>query len=145
MMWSLPMAVLAYFLQLYCRPALAGMEGFDELWAGYTSALGFLIVFRNSHGYARFWEGAALVQQMRGEWMNAISSVIAFCTQAEEKRVQVQEFQHLLVRLMSMLHCQALQQVCDLKDDSFEILDMNGLDQSSLEFLSQAEDRCEVV
>merc|ERR1712066_212550 len=27
------------------------------MWAGYTSVLGFLMVFRNNQAYTRFWEG----------------------------------------------------------------------------------------
>merc|ERR1740121_2637225 len=143
--WGLPAAFTCFMVHTYLREHLMDFEGFDKMWSGYTFVLGFLIVFRNSHGYARFWESATLIQQMRGEWMNAVSSVFAFCTQAEEKKSAVKDFQNLMVRLMSMLHCQALQQVCDLKDDSFEIIDINGLDRRSLEFLAKAEDRCEVI
>jgi len=143
-MWALPSAVLAVVFHMY-MPEELSLEGVDEIWSGYTFVLGFLIVFRNSQAYSRFWEGATLIQQTRGEWFNAVSSLFAFCSQAEEKKDKVTEFQNLLVRLMSMLYCQALQQICELKDDSLEIIDISGLDTDSLRFLTGTSDRCEVV
>lgn len=145
LVWGLPNAVMTFFIHRYLREYLGDLDGFEGMWSGFTVLLGFLIVFRNGQAYSRFWEGATLIQQMQGEWINAISSVIAFCSQAEERKKEVLEFQHLLVRLMSMLHCQALQKVCHLHDDSFEILDLRGFDVDSLDFLSHVDDRCEVL
>merc|ERR1719512_149322 len=77
--------------------------------------------------------------------MNAASSLIAFCSSEEKQKAQVAEFQHLVVRLMSMMHCQALQAVCDLTDDSFEIIDLRGFDEASLDFLARVDNRVEVL
>lgn len=120
-------------------------EGFDIMWSSYTFVLGFLIVFRNNQAYTRFWEGGTLVNQMRGEWMNATSSLMAFCNDSKEKKAEIAHFQHLLIRLMSMLHCCALQQVADLEDDSLEIISTRGLDHKWIKFLEECPDRCEVI
>merc|ERR1719345_532790 len=93
------------------------MGGVEVLWSGYTFVLGFLIVFRNNQAYSRFWEGATLFQQVRGEWLNATSSLVAFCDHSATRERDVNKFQHQLVRLVSMLHCSALQLVASVKDD----------------------------
>eukprot|EP00971_Amphidinium_carterae_P328024 6459700-Amphidinium_carterae.1 len=49
--------------------------------------------------------------QVRGQWMNAASCVVAFCSAVPEKQQDVEEFLHLFVRLMSLLFCTGLQQV----------------------------------
>lgn len=121
------------------------MDGVTTIWSGYTAVLGFLIVFRNNQAYSRFWEGATLVNQTRGEWFNAVSSLIAFCDMSEARKTEVEHFQALLVRLASLLHCSALQEVCEIEDASLEILDPTGLEQESMAFLEIAHDRCEII
>lgn len=151
-LWAAPNAILAVLLHIYARhdaeaehPAGVNMGGVNILWAGYTSVLGFLMVFRNNQAYTRFWEGATLINQVRGEWFNAVSSLFAFCSKSKEVTKEVQAFQNILIRLFSMLYCSALQQVCDLDDDTLEIIENSGMDHASLKFLHESNDRCEVL
>lgn len=148
--WAIPNAFLAIvyhflFQNGYTADDMQAAKNASIMWSGYTTVLGFLIVFRNNQAYQRFWEGATLINQVKGEWFNAISSLIAFCSKEQEKHVEVKQFQHLLVRLGSLLYCCALQQVCTHEDDSFETLSLDGIDTESLEFLMLANDRCEVI
>jgi len=117
----------------------------SQIWTGYNMALGFLLVFRTQQAYSRWWEGGTLLQQVRGEWYNATSSLIAFTAQGDERLQRVVHFQHLIVRLMSMLYCSALQQVAMMHDDRFEILNIDGLEEDSLRYLRMSQDRCEVL
>mmetsp|Transcript_44207 Transcript_44207/g.89294 ORF Transcript_44207/g.89294 Transcript_44207/m.89294 type:complete len:537 (+) Transcript_44207:112-1722(+) len=147
---AVPNAVLAMLMHTYLQYDrdgldLLNMNGVSFLWAGYTSVLGFLIVFRNSQAYTRFWEGATLIHQVRGEWFNAVSSLFAFCNRAEERKPEVKAFQHTLIRLVSMLYCSALQQICDLDDDCFEIIETQGMEADSLAFMRECNDSCEVL
>mmetsp|Transcript_112983 Transcript_112983/g.243392 ORF Transcript_112983/g.243392 Transcript_112983/m.243392 type:complete len:485 (-) Transcript_112983:46-1500(-) len=144
LVWAVPSAIFAGYLHLDGYGDVR-IEGVGELWSGYTFILGFLLVFRNNQAYSRFWEGATLIQQVRGEWFNAVSSLIAFCSKRPEKREEVEVFQHLLVRLMSMLYCAALQQVAVLDDNNFDIIDNEGMDTDSLLFLAESNDRCEII
>lgn len=124
------------------------LSGFSAVWSGFTFVLGFLVVFRTQQAYARYWEGATLLRQCRGEWFNATSSVVAFCTLDRERQAEVEEFQHLLIRLMSMLHCVGLQTIADMEDDHFDFIDIQGVDEGSLCFLASLPDknqRCEVI
>mmetsp|Transcript_52681 Transcript_52681/g.150153 ORF Transcript_52681/g.150153 Transcript_52681/m.150153 type:complete len:538 (+) Transcript_52681:103-1716(+) len=152
--WALPNAALAVGMHMLLydpdyeagdSTSLYAMSGLEMVWGSYTFVLGFLVVFRNNQAYTRFWEGATLINQVRGEWFNAVSSLFAWSSQAPEKQEQVHHFQQVLVRLASMLYCSALQQVCDLSDDTLEIIDTSGMDMESLAFLEDVNDRCEVI
>lgn len=144
--WSVPSAALAVVLNIFCKDAFA-MDNVSVMWSGYTAVLGFLMVFRNNQAYHRFWEGAALTQQVRGEWLNAVSSLMAFCNTDDERRSDVVRFSHFLIRLMSMLHCAALQQIACVEDNRFEIINPEGISTDSLKYLSEHDPdvRCEIV
>eukprot|EP00930_Biecheleria_cincta_P002217 TRINITY_DN103240_c0_g1_i1.p1 TRINITY_DN103240_c0_g1~~TRINITY_DN103240_c0_g1_i1.p1 ORF type:complete len:547 (-),score=96.76 TRINITY_DN103240_c0_g1_i1:185-1825(-) len=124
---------------------MSQMDGATILWSGYTAVLGFLVVFRNNQAYARFWEGATLVNQLRGEWFNATSALMAFCTRDPKYEKQVDDFQQLLVRLMSVLYCSALQQICELDENDLEVLDLGKVDDEALRFLEEVPDRCQII
>ena len=142
--WSIPMAVLAILLEIYWE-APNWTNGLKEVWASCSMVLSFLVVFRNNQAYSRFWEGATLMNEMRGEWLNVCTSLIAFCSADEAKAEQVRQFQELLVRLMSLLHCSALQAVCKLKDKRLELIDVYGIDVNSLRNLRDSINRCDVL
>jgi len=149
MMIGVPNAVVAVSLHIFLHDEEERddhqMVGVEILWSGFTFLLGFMLVFRNNQSFSRFWEGATLIHQIRGEWFNAVSNLIAFCTHDEAKKEEVEHFQHLLIRLSSMLYCCALQQVCELTDDTMEIIDVSTMDKDSLAFLKNANDRCEII
>lgn len=112
---------------------------------GFSFILGFLIVFRSQQAYSRWWEGGTLLQQLRGEWFNSFSCLIAFCNSATEKKQTVKEFQHQLVRLFSLLYGCALQQVASMDERKFELIDCEGFDYKSLKYLQDSYDRCEIT
>jgi predicted membrane chloride channel (bestrophin family) len=115
------------------------------LWAGFSSVLAFVLYFRSNVAYGRWWEGGTLLQQTRGEWFNAYSSLIAFTSPDPAKELEVEAYLHMLARLMSLLFCSALQQVSPDRDRAFPILDSNGLDSKSMKFLHESSDRVEVI
>lgn len=115
------------------------------IWGGFTTVLGVLISIRTNAAYQRFWEGARLVYLVRGEWFNCVSSLLAFCSDDPAMRTDVELFQNVLVRLASLLHGMALQHVCEVAEDSLEVLDTDGLNEESLIYLETVHDRCEVL
>lgn len=119
--------------------------GVRWIWSRYTFVLGFLLVFRNGQAYARFKMGTRELLEASEEWMDAASSLVAFCSHEDKFKEQVRHFVQLLVRLMSMLHCAALQAVSDKEDDSEEIIDPGGVDPAALDFLMKAENKVEVL
>mmetsp|Transcript_69749 Transcript_69749/g.167449 ORF Transcript_69749/g.167449 Transcript_69749/m.167449 type:complete len:630 (+) Transcript_69749:67-1956(+) len=150
--WALPAAIMCAIFNYTLRNAWTtefqqvGEASFAlTLLSSYNGVLGFLVVFRSQLAYARWWEGGTLLQQLRGEWFNAYSSLIAFCTVQEDKREQVESFQQLLVRLMSLLYGFALQQVSTMEQKDFEVFDLDGLDVEHLTFLKESVDKCEIT
>ncbi|CAE7349136.1 unnamed protein product [Symbiodinium natans] len=121
------------------------MQGIGTIWSGFSFVLGFLIVFRSNQAYSRFWESVTLFQQIGGEWLNAFSNLLCFCSRDPEKQDQVYEFRYFLSRLMSLLHCNTLQTLCELSDDSLEVLDIGGLNPKSLWHLEKSPDRSKTV
>lgn len=142
--WAIPNAVLAsvchYFL--HERAQSFRMEGLHYFWSGYTVTLSFLIVFRNNLAYNRYWEGAMSMAAIRGEWLNAMSSALAF---SNPDHKDVRKFQCLIGKLASLLYASALQKVCHLEDDVLEVLNTDGLSPKCLRHLFQCETKSEVL
>ncbi|CAE7798265.1 ATP6 [Symbiodinium sp. CCMP2592] len=133
-------------LSLLMKQLEVTMDNFSvsQAWAAYNAMLAFLVVFRTTQAYSRYWEGATKLKQVRGEWFGAASSLFAFCSRKEEKEDEVAKFQHLLVRLVSMLWATALEQLAG-HDLGFEVLDISGLSSESVAYVRQQEDKCEVI
>eukprot|EP00408_Alexandrium_pacificum_P010736 CAMPEP_0171222200 /NCGR_PEP_ID=MMETSP0790-20130122/35142_1 /TAXON_ID=2925 /ORGANISM="Alexandrium catenella, Strain OF101" /LENGTH=560 /DNA_ID=CAMNT_0011688141 /DNA_START=85 /DNA_END=1767 /DNA_ORIENTATION=- len=148
LIWAIPSAVLATVLHRFLESAgvkhnLVEQDG--QIWSTFYYVLGVLLVFRTNQAYSRYWEGATLLQQVRGEWFNAISSLFAFCSKDRKDRLKVERFQHLLVRLMSMLYCTALQKIALIPPEKFETISTLGIDPNSLAVLANADEQCEVL
>lgn len=111
----------------------------SQLWAAFSASLIFMISFRTNKAYARYWEGTTLLNQMFGEWFDAASCLIAFSTLSREKKAaQVADFRGTLVRLFSLLHGGALEEIAltDNEEFGYPSLDVGGLDQATLKYLS---------
>ncbi|CAD7965367.1 unnamed protein product [Amoebophrya sp. A120] len=102
----------------------------SAIWSSVSAVLLMLIQFRTSRGIARFWEGTGLMHMMRAEWFDTVSNCISFSIHAKQKSPvmhwRVVKFRHTLVRLMSLLHGFALEEM------SGNCIDVLTLDKSSL-------------
>eukprot|EP00406_Dinophysis_acuminata_P061812 CAMPEP_0179287606 /NCGR_PEP_ID=MMETSP0797-20121207/40353_1 /TAXON_ID=47934 /ORGANISM="Dinophysis acuminata, Strain DAEP01" /LENGTH=216 /DNA_ID=CAMNT_0020996545 /DNA_START=148 /DNA_END=799 /DNA_ORIENTATION=- len=115
--------------------------GGAEVWSAATVMLVFVIGFRTNRAYTRFWEAAGLLHQMRGEWFDTVSNCVTFSiTTKPEKKHDVREFRHALVRLMSLCHGIALEEVSDNQFD-LSTIDVLGLDLRTLEHLTNCSTR----
>merc|ERR1719162_518985 len=114
------------FLNEIVANALKG----TQLWAAMTTTLAFLIGFRTNKAYGRFWDGTTLLHQMWGEWFDAVSCLIAFSSTARKgKPVEVSNFRHTLIRLMSLCHGSALEEIAltDNEPEGYPCIDVGGL------------------
>lgn len=111
--------------------------GSSQLWAVSTSVLAILLAFRTNRAMARFWEGTGLLHQMRGEWFDSVSCCVTFSRAAlPTKFVEVHEFRHTIVRLMSLCHGSALEEIAGHGDDGeLETIDSFGLNIRTLKHL----------
>lgn len=160
---ALPSVVLSMLLQFFKgseRYPQGLIDTIQELnnssvWNCFTAVVFMLVAFRCNHAYRRFWEGITLLQQMRAEWFEACSNLIAFTRVGlkqhqdnPEYRNKVKEFSHILVRLMSLMHASALWQISGCEEE-FDCLDLDGVDSATLDFLWHCDschlNRAEVV
>eukprot|EP00928_Gymnodinium_smaydae_P033156 TRINITY_DN23828_c0_g1_i2.p1 TRINITY_DN23828_c0_g1~~TRINITY_DN23828_c0_g1_i2.p1 ORF type:complete len:491 (+),score=88.77 TRINITY_DN23828_c0_g1_i2:117-1589(+) len=112
----------------------------SQLWSAMTGALFFLIGFRTNKAYSRFWDGTTLLHQMFGEWFDAASCLFAFSHLARNKKPkEVGVFRHTLVRLMSLCHASALDEIAMTADapEGYPCIDVGGLDQTTLKWLKE--------
>mmetsp|Transcript_158219 Transcript_158219/g.303615 ORF Transcript_158219/g.303615 Transcript_158219/m.303615 type:complete len:597 (-) Transcript_158219:13-1803(-) len=109
----------------------------DGMWGGFIALVGFLVVFRTSQAYNRFWEGCSAVFTMRCEWYDAFASIMAYCKYGVDKKraADVLRFQNTLIRLFSFLHASALAELSVEGLTSFEIVQGLGVDRESLQAL----------
>eukprot|EP00933_Yihiella_yeosuensis_P026291 TRINITY_DN203_c2_g1_i1.p1 TRINITY_DN203_c2_g1~~TRINITY_DN203_c2_g1_i1.p1 ORF type:complete len:347 (+),score=51.17 TRINITY_DN203_c2_g1_i1:88-1128(+) len=113
-----------------------GMQGVQRIYEGYTLLVGFVLVFRAMESYTRFMEGAEFARNLKCRLIDCTSSMVAMASHDDEKRDKVIAFQHYFVRLVSLLHAVALQRVAELHCDSLEIMELKGIDPTSLEMFA---------
>mmetsp|Transcript_45033 Transcript_45033/g.130282 ORF Transcript_45033/g.130282 Transcript_45033/m.130282 type:complete len:582 (-) Transcript_45033:149-1894(-) len=125
----------------------------NTCWGGFVFLVGFLVVFRTSQAYARFWDGCTSTHQMRAEWFDACSALVAFCKHSKAGEERVMEFQHTLIRLFSVLHAVALADIEDTSSDDgcevaafkYPMVDPAGLSAESLMAVKDSDAKVELV
>lgn len=152
---ALPAAIACSVLQVYFPDGTLtdGILRETQAWSGFTNFLGFLMVFRTSQAYNRFWDGCTAADRMRAEWFEATSSLMAFTKLATASAADVQNFKELIVRLVSMLHASALadlesgnsESAEDLWAHSYEIIDPGVVDLESIASISSCDVRTELL
>eukprot|EP00927_Polykrikos_kofoidii_P012281 TRINITY_DN15287_c0_g1_i1.p1 TRINITY_DN15287_c0_g1~~TRINITY_DN15287_c0_g1_i1.p1 ORF type:complete len:581 (+),score=89.47 TRINITY_DN15287_c0_g1_i1:99-1841(+) len=132
--------VLEYFPDLYAalnQSIGLGLADKSMLWSGTTAVVGILLGFRTNRAMARFWEGTGLLHQMRGEWFDSVSCCVTFSSAAVAQRSrEVTEFRHTIVRLMSLCHGSALEEIAGVKTELLETIDSGGLNGPTLTHLN---------
>mmetsp|Transcript_22554 Transcript_22554/g.64980 ORF Transcript_22554/g.64980 Transcript_22554/m.64980 type:complete len:599 (+) Transcript_22554:100-1896(+) len=165
-MVAVPGAVLCLLLKLYGewefsddQPMILGLQDPEAVtghaWSAVSSLLGFLVVFRTSQAYSRFWEGCGAVHQMVGEWFDASSSLIAFCKLSGGDKKDVVLFQHTLVRLVSLLNAVVLMDLATGGNSAgatatnrafeLELIDAEGIDRHSLMAINTSDEKVELI
>ncbi|CAE7370844.1 unnamed protein product [Symbiodinium natans] len=141
---SLPSVILAFLLIALQQNAedeftstnIAGDLSKSQVWSAMTVTLTTLISFRTRQALGRFWEGTGLIHQMRGEWFDSVSCLLSFSRHAlATKHEEVMQFRHTLVRLTSLMHGSALDEISGSKDDSYQTIDVMSLDSATLRIL----------
>ncbi|CAK0818197.1 unnamed protein product [Prorocentrum cordatum] len=125
------------------------MYGDDDIlvdntaWGGFSFLVGFLVVFRTSQAYNRFWDGCTFMHRLQAEWLDACSATIAFTRHSRVDPKIVKDFKHLTVRLFSLLHMFALAYIegCEELEDvaahDLELIDPDGIDEDTWNYVRQ--------
>jgi len=144
-LWACPSVVLAAILSI-CQTHWPGFEDAtrlsdvteSQLWTAMTACIVLLVGFRTRQALGRFWEGTSLLHQMRGEWFDSVSCLTSFSRASKSSKPEaVAEFRQCLIRLTSLMHGSALDEISDGQDQdiSYEVIDIRGLDSKTLQFL----------
>jgi len=126
----------------------------SAIWSGFTFLVSFLVVFRTSHGYNRYWEACASVHKMGAEWFDSCSALIAYTKVSTAEQAEVVCFQNKVIRLFSLLHSVALAELEDLDNGSeekevrsfeMELVDVAAFDDETLAAIRDSTCRVELV
>lgn len=126
----------------------------NAIWGSFNFLVGFLVVFRTSQAYSRFWEGATQTHKMGAEWFDACSSLMAFCKHSDAPAEDIRGFQNLLIRLFSMLHACALGDIEDSPDEedldkivamNLNLVDAASIDEDSLRAVQDSNAKVELI
>mmetsp|Transcript_15590 Transcript_15590/g.34960 ORF Transcript_15590/g.34960 Transcript_15590/m.34960 type:complete len:564 (+) Transcript_15590:128-1819(+) len=148
LVWALPCGVMGSVISFLGVFGAGSQDDSYEALASFVSfnaILGFLVIFRSQQAYSRYWEGLTLLQQVRGQWFNATSSLFAFCTVKPELQEVVSKFRLLQVRLTSLLYCAGLRRVAKMEDDDFQVIEVEGIDADALQYMKEHPDPCVVI
>eukprot|EP00419_Tripos_fusus_P004353 CAMPEP_0172687606 /NCGR_PEP_ID=MMETSP1074-20121228/21802_1 /TAXON_ID=2916 /ORGANISM="Ceratium fusus, Strain PA161109" /LENGTH=363 /DNA_ID=CAMNT_0013507085 /DNA_START=220 /DNA_END=1311 /DNA_ORIENTATION=+ len=127
----------------------------NAAWTAFSALLGFLVVFRTSQAYTRFWAGCSATHSMRMEWFNACVMFLAYARISKAPQEKVKNFQGKLIRLFSIMHAAALAEleeinvhVLDPKDINafqYEVIDPAGFDEPSLRAIKGSTSKVELI
>jgi len=76
----------------------------------FINVLGFVIVFRASQAYNRFWEGRTNLQKMASKWGDAVAQLVAF-DEGSKQVPDYEEWKAHIVHLVSLLHAVSIQRL----------------------------------
>lgn len=161
---ALPCAILSMCLKFLENSEIEPFAAFfirfkikGTAYGAFSSLLGFLVVFRTSQAYNRYWIGGGLLQQMTGSWFDAASSLIAFSRMTKAEPEAISRFHHVLIRLFSILNALALVEMQGSDDgeedmesfhsriESLDLIDVEGLDKETLAAIKASDNKIELI
>jgi len=107
-----------------------------SLYSGFSFTLAFMLVFRTSQSYQRFWNAAVQLETMRSQWYEAANWLVKFVMVSKACPEKKRRLQHTFVRLFSMLGATAMGALCDMEDDEYGVLDIESFSHQDLDFLA---------
>jgi len=139
-LYAMPATVASFLIKYYdvLNPQSNDLmqSGNGTVYSGFTFVLGFILVFRTSQSYSRYWTAATAVHTMRSEWFDACGSLIAFSQMCKTGVDDISTFSNKMVRLFGLLHAMALEEIASLADENFPLIDVDGLDREDLRILT---------
>jgi len=146
LVWAVPAALMSGLLRLLIDDeTVAEFEDIASTGNSLSFVLGFLIVFRTQKAYDRWWSAGAALNEVRADWFNAYSSLVAFGNQDPEMRQQLESWIHEIARYFSLLYGSALTQCSTSPVTKLEFIDFSGVDTAHMRHLLLTADKCELV
>mmetsp|Transcript_56982 Transcript_56982/g.152193 ORF Transcript_56982/g.152193 Transcript_56982/m.152193 type:complete len:478 (+) Transcript_56982:31-1464(+) len=114
-----------------------------NVYSYFTFMLSFLIVFRASHSYSRFWEGTTALATMKTKYIDSCAQLVSFSSASDVDVMSVALFHQKCVRLVSMLHGMSIAMLFALPDT--EIAVMTGLDRCLVQSMKKVKHKPQLI
>jgi len=150
---AIPSGLLGCLLKYFQQRKLWDLEWFEKsmllpgaAWGGFVSVLGFLIIFRTSAAYGRFTNGTQTISDVGVAMLEAASAIVNSMRGTKKDAKTVREFQHLTIRLFSLMHALCFTRLekgsalSPSRLQLMEIIDLDGIDKKTWEILSKEKD-----
>eukprot|EP00441_Pelagodinium_beii_P021609 CAMPEP_0197655958 /NCGR_PEP_ID=MMETSP1338-20131121/39780_1 /TAXON_ID=43686 ORGANISM="Pelagodinium beii, Strain RCC1491" /NCGR_SAMPLE_ID=MMETSP1338 /ASSEMBLY_ACC=CAM_ASM_000754 /LENGTH=374 /DNA_ID=CAMNT_0043231723 /DNA_START=79 /DNA_END=1203 /DNA_ORIENTATION=- len=163
---AIPNAMIAAGLQIYItylgdpnNKLTDGLINDNAVFKTLTFFVVFLAAFRIDAGYNKFWSGCEYVYEIVGDLFDGTSDLVAFTRESKAPAKEVEDFHHLLIRLISLFNSlifgelesgadrisMAAEGGEEIRAFSFELLDVQGIDDESIDWLLDADNKVEQV
>lgn len=130
------------------------------IWSSFNFLVSFLVVFRTSQSYSRFWDGCTMANKMGAEWFNSCAALMSFTRFSKAAEADKLNFANTLIRLFSMLHAAALGELEDTGEArktrkkgcyeavaafKMDLIDIEGIDEESLRTIRDCDSKVELI
>jgi len=110
---------------------------------------GLVAGFRTAHALSRYTDAAAFLHKLNACWYDAASTLIAFCRNSKAPHADIKNFQHTLVRLMSIQSALCLDGLQQRDGNGvgyrFEVVGAEELDDETQACISESQHKVECV
>jgi len=110
---------------------------------------GLVAGFRTSHALSRYTDAAAFLHKLNACWYDAASTLIAFCRNSAAPTADVVNFEHTLIRLMSILSALCLDGLQQRDGNGvghrFEVIGAEELDDETQAAIFESDHKVECV
>jgi len=123
----------------------------DEIYKAIVFIVSFLVVFRSGYSVNRYMEASEFVYSFTGNWYDVCSSLVAFCRLSKKPPEDIRKFQHVLVRLVSMLNSLCFAELEETaaneskKSVTYEMIDVQGIDADTRKAVRHSSCKVETV
>jgi len=121
----------------------------SNVYSAITALLSFLLAFRTSVAYQRFWEGCNILEALKCSWFSAASLLASFSSYSDCDQDLIVRFQQRLIRLVSLMNAVIIADLdhgCNNKERwSSWVIDPASIDRESLMNLATAESKPKIV
>merc|ERR1712216_105507 len=104
-------------------------------FSNFSWTVSFLLVFRTSPCFSRFWACATGASTMRSQMFEACATLISFAASSKTSELQTKTFKHTVVHLFSTFHAMAVAAVSNQTDREFPVVGADYMPTNCVEFL----------
>jgi len=115
----------------------------DHVYGHIVSLVFFSTVFRCGFSIARYNEAASFLLSFTGNWFDVASSLTAFTRSSSPDNEKATKFQHLTIRMISMINALSLNELGHVPNGSgdsfyFDVINWHGIDRHTRQIIEES-------